>query len=105
AEQEQGDRRNKAGALAVDVAPRQFARLPRQQRDSAEDLAFEVKDAVREIVEESGKHAVDVRMLPAFMTVGTAQWRAAIEADGLGRMSVGRLARVWLDRAADHSAG
>ena len=81
-----------ARALAVDVAPGQFARAPRQHRQGAEDLAFEVQHAMREIVEEGRQRAVDMRVLAALVAVRPGQRRSAVEACRLVRVAVGRLA-------------
>ena len=49
----------------VDVAAGQLARPPREHRQRAPDLAFEMEHAVREVVEEGAERPVDVGMLAA----------------------------------------
>jgi hypothetical protein len=79
-EQEQRDRRDEAGALAVDVAAGELARAPGQHRQGAPDLAFEVEHAVQQVVPEGAERAVDMALLPAGVAIVADQRRAAIEA-------------------------
>jgi HAMP domain-containing protein len=111
-EQEQRHRADEAGALAGDVAAGQLARLPRQQRQRAPDLAVEVEDAMSKVVEERVHRAVDVRCLAARVAVRADQRGAAVEAGALVRLSacpgyragVRRLARCGFDGAREHAA-
>ena len=64
-EQEQCDRRDEVGALPVNVTTGERARLPREQRQRAPDLAFEVKHAMGKIVEEGAERSVHMRVLTA----------------------------------------
>src|SRR6266567_663901 len=85
AEQEQSNRRDEACPLPIDVAPRQLAGLPRQQRQRPPDLAFEVQHTMNEIVEEGRKRTADVVVLTASVAVGARKQCAAIEAVRLVR--------------------
>ena len=87
-EQEQAIGETKRRALAVDVAPRQLARLPRQQRQGAPDLAFEMKHPVKEVVEEGRERAVNVGVLAALLAVRAGKLGAAVEAVRLVRVAV-----------------
>lgn len=68
-EQKQRDRRDEVRALAVDVAARQLARPPREQRQGAPDLSLEVQHTVQQIVKEAFERAVDVGLLPALVAI------------------------------------
>jgi hypothetical protein len=64
-----------------------------------------MKDAVEEVVEEGRQGAVNVGVLPAFVTKGAGQRSAAVEAIGLVCVPVGPFAGLRLDRPADDPAG
>ena len=102
-EQEQGDRRDEAGALAVNVAAGELAGAPGEQGQGAPDLAFEMEHAVKQIVEEGAERTVDVALLPAPMAIRSGKLGAAIQA--VPTLVVRRLSRLRLDRAGDDSAG
>src|SRR4051794_21474451 len=100
----QRDRRHEPGALARNIAPRQLAGLPREHRQRAPDLAFEVEQPLDEVVEESDHRPVDMRLLAARRAIGPGQLRLAIKAALLVRVAVS-FARFRLDRPAEQSAG
>ena len=79
-EQEQRERRDEARALAVDIAARQVARPPGEQRQRIPQLALEMKDGVDEVVPDRAEAAVDVGLLPATVAMRPDERRAAIEA-------------------------
>jgi hypothetical protein len=80
AEQEQRQRRHELRALAMDIAARQLARAPREQRQRRGDLALEVEDAMREVVADRAQRAVDMRRLAAGVAMRADQRRPAIRA-------------------------
>jgi hypothetical protein len=102
-EQEKCDRRDEPRPLAFDVAAGQLPRLPDEQRKRVPDLAFEMEDAVGEVMEEGGQRAVDMRPLAAVKAILAGELGPAIEAIPFMRMTVG-LPRARLDGAADHAA-
>ena len=59
---------------------------------------------MKEVMEEGRQGAVDVRLLAAVLTVRAGERGAAVEAIGLLRVAVSRLAGLWLDRPSEHSA-
>ncbi len=72
-EEKQCDRRHEASALTIDITPSELARPPREHWQGPPDLAFEMEDAMSEIVEEGAKCPVNVGMLPAFVTIWAAE--------------------------------
>jgi hypothetical protein len=104
AEKEKSDRRDEACPLPVDVSPRQLTWLPGKQRKRSKDLSLEMKDPVREIVEEGFKGAMDVRVLPALAAIRAVKRCAAVEAVRFMRMPIAFAGRGF-DRAADYSPG
>src|SRR5436190_3521794 len=65
-----------------------------------------MKNAVKEIMEEGGQCAVNMRMLAAGVAIIADQRRPAVEAVALIRMTVrGRLASIGLNRATKNAAG
>ena len=103
-EQEQGDRRDEARPLTVNVAAGQLARAPGEHRQRPPDLAFEMEHAVGEVVPECPERPVDVRALSAAMAIFAGQRAAAVEAGLFVRMTVA-FARARLERTADDRAG
>jgi hypothetical protein len=68
------------------------------------DLPLEMQHAVQKVMPEGMERSVDVRLLPASLAVGTAQFRAAVKAVLLVRMAVAR-SMAGLDRTSDDRAG
>ena len=102
AEQEQRDRRDEAGALTVDIAAGQFARLPGEHRQRAPDLALEIEARRgRKSWKKALERPVDMRVLAAGVAISAGQLRAAIEAIRLVRVAVAAFAGLGLDRAAE----
>ena len=100
--QEQRHRRHEPRTLAVDVAPRQHAGSPRQQRQRVPDFPLKVEHAVRDVVEEGCDCPVDVPALAACTAIRPGQRDSAVEARVFVRMSVA-FPSVRLYRARNHA--
>src|SRR5690606_33290055 len=101
-EQEHAEWRDELGPLAMDIAAGELARLPREQRQGAPELAIEVQHAVDQVVADRRDGAVDMALLAAHPAIGAGQFRPAIRAVALGL--VRRLARPRLGGAGEHAA-
>src|SRR3546814_14185097 len=64
----------------MDIAARQVARPPCQQRQRVPDLAFEMEDRVDEVVPDRAEAAVNVGALAAIMAMRAGEAGAAVEA-------------------------
>ena len=103
-EQKQRERRDEARALAMDIAARQVAGAPGEQRQRVPDLALEMKDRVDQIVPDRAKAAMDIATLAAMVAVRSDQAGAAIQA--ASRIMAGRAAPMArFDRARRQPRG
>src|SRR3546814_20553384 len=64
----------------MDIAARQVARPPCQQRQRVPDLAFEMEDRVDEVVPDRAEAAVNVGALAAIMAMRAGEAGSAVEA-------------------------